>query len=212
MDVATLHESADFSGGVFGMSDSGDVTGLLEDLGRGNAEALDRLIPLVYEHLHALAQRQMFGEKPGHTLQPTALVHEAFLKLADQRNADWKNRAHFFAVASQVIRRILVDHARGKGRAKRGGAHCRVMLDAELVSAYEKDVDLIALDDALDQLASSSEQQAKIVQMRFFGGLTVKEAAEAIGVSESTIEREWRFARAWLFRRIGGDDGPAAQG
>jgi len=187
------------------MSDRGEVTKLLEAFEGGSPDAMDRLIPLVYPHLHELAERHMAREHAGHTLQPTALVHEAFLKLADQKHAVWKNRAHFYAMASQIIRRILADHARGRGRAKRGGRHHRVLLDADVVSAYERNVDLIALDEALSQLSDSSEQQAKIVQMRFFGGLTIKEVATAISVSESTVEREWRYARAWLFRRMGGE-------
>ena len=193
------------------MSTQGEVTQLLEDLNRGDREAYEKLVPLVYEQLHALAEDQLRRERPSHTLQPTALVREAFLRLVDQKKTYWKNRAHFFAVAAQIIRRILVDHARSRGRAKRGGDRGKVLLDEALVSAYERNLDLLALDEALEKLERTAPQQAKVIQMRFFAGLTIRETAAVLGVSSTTVEREWRYARAWLFQRLGHNDSRFAE-
>lgn len=184
------------------MAQSVDVTQLLADASAGDRQAVDQLLPVVYDELRALAGQMMRHERPDHTLQPTALVHEAYEKLVDQTRAQWQDRAHFFAVAAQVIRRILVDHARGHDRAKRGGGRARLALDERLVAAYENMVDLVALDEALERLAASESQQAQVVEMRFFSGLTIEETAAVLGVSTSTVERDWRYARAWLYRAL----------
>jgi RNA polymerase sigma factor (TIGR02999 family) len=159
-------------------------------------------MPLVYDELRGLAERLLRNERPGHTLQPTALVHEAYLRLIDQTRVRWQGRAHFFALASCTIRRILVDHARGARRVKRGGGRLRLSLNEDLVPTEDGQLDLIALDDALSTLAADHPDQARIVEMRFFGGLTIAETATVLGVSASTVEREWRFARAWLYRAL----------
>jgi RNA polymerase sigma factor (TIGR02999 family) len=179
-----------------------DVTQLLTDASNGDRRAMDRLWPLVYDELRALAAAMMQAERPDHTLQPTALVHEAYQKLIDQSRVRWQDRAHFFAVAAQAIRRILVDHARAHRRAKRGGQRVKLALDEALAAMYESVVDLIALDEALARLAESHPQQARVVEMRFFAGLTIEETAALQGVSASTIERDWRYARATLYRAL----------
>ena len=183
-----------------------DVTQLLTEVSAGDSRAADLLLPLVYDELHAVAEGLMRRERPDHTLQPTALVHEAYLKLVDQTRVHWRDQAHFFAVAAQAIRRILVDHARGHERAKRGGGRTRLALDEELVASYAQVVDLIALDEALTQLAASDAQQARIVEMRFFAGLTIEETAAVLGVSTSTVERDWRCARARLYCALSNGD------
>lgn len=182
-----------------------DVTEILEAAAAGDARAADRLLPLVYDELRRLAMREMAQESPGHTLEPTAVVHEAYLKLVGQDRAAWTGRAHFFAVAAQAIRRILVDHARRRSSAKRGGGRIKLALDEQLVAAFEHSVDIVALDEALAELAHSHLRHAQIVESRFFGGLTVKEIAELLGISTATVEREWRYARAVLYRRLAGD-------
>jgi len=154
-------------------------------------------MPLVYEELRALAESYLKRERPGHTLQATALVHEAYMRLVKQEDVDWQNRAHFFAVAAQAIRRILVDHARGHQSAKRGGDRKRVQLEQDLALS-EPDFDLLALDEALQELAGLNERQARIVELRFFGGLSLKEVAEYLGFSSRTIDGDWHMARAWL--------------
>jgi len=179
-----------------------EVTGLLIDWSDGRAEALDRLLPIVYTELHRLAQRQMRQERGGHTLQATALVHEAYLKLVDQRRVQWRNRAHFFGVAAQVMRRILVDHARSHAAQKRGGGWAALSLDEVPLIAEEPAVDLVALDDALNRLGALDLQQAKVVELRYFGGLTIDETAEVLRVSPATVSREWTLAKAWLFGEL----------
>jgi RNA polymerase sigma factor (TIGR02999 family) len=184
-----------------------DVTQLLAEATDGDRRAVDQLLPLVYDELRRLAEGLMLRERASHTLQPTALVHEVYMKLVDQTRARWDNRAHFFAVAAQAIRRILVDHARTHRRLKRGGEQTTLALDEGVVGSYQKTVDLIALDEALDDLARHSSQQARIVELRFFSGLTIEETAAVLGISTATVERDWRYARARLFRRLGGDEG-----
>lgn len=180
-----------------------DVTQLLVDAGEGSREAMDRLLPLVYDELHALAGGLMRHERPNHTLQATALVHEAYLKLVDQTRVQWRNRTHFFAVAAQAIRRILVDHARGHRRAKRGGGDVNVTLQEDMAGAGTPVIDVIALDEALGKLAESHPEEARIVEIRFFAGLTTEEAAGVLNITTRTVERKWRFARAWLFEALG---------
>ena len=181
-----------------GVSEREDATQLLVAASAGDTRAADRLLPHVYDELRALAELMMQGERASHTLQATALVHEAYLKLVDQTRARWRDRTHFFAVAAQALRRVLVDHARGHRRAKRGHGRPKLSLDEELVASYEREVDLIAVDEALAELATDHPEHARIAEMRFFAGLTVEEAAEALGVTPRTVERKWRFARAWL--------------
>lgn len=187
-----------------GPSPSG-VTQLLLAWSRGDRSALDRLMPLVYDELRALARRSLRRERSGHTLQGTALVHEAYLKLVDQRQVRWQDRAHFFAVAAQVMRRILVDHARRHGAAKRGSGRPGLPPDeAEALGLPAPLVDLVALDRALDRLAALDERQARIVVLRFFGGLTIEETAEVQQISPATVKNEWSLARAWLHRELKG--------
>ncbi len=179
-----------------------DVTQLLQDWSQGNRAALELLTPVVYDELRRLAQYYMGRENAGHTLQATALVHEAYLRLFDQRRMQWQNRAHFFGIAAQMIRRILVDHARATRAAKRGGGAVALSLDEALGVAEKKDIEMIALDDALRTLAEVDPQQARIVEMRFFTGLTIEETAEALGISPATVKRDWVSAKAWLFREM----------
>lgn len=178
-----------------------EVTRLLVDWGNGDQAALDELIPLVYDELRRLAGRYMRRESKGHTLQTSALVNEAYLRLVDQKNVKWQNRAHFFGVASQLMRRILVDHARNRSRAKRGGGAQMVSLAEQAVISKEV-TDVIALDDALKNLAEMDKRKSQIVEMKFFGGLTTEEVAEVLKVTSRTVEREWRKAKAWLNRAI----------
>ena len=179
-----------------------EISGLLVEWRNGDHAALDRLMPLVYEELRRLARHYMRGERAGHTLQATALVDEAYMRLIDYKKMKWQNRAHFFAVAAQLMRRILVDHARGRNYAKRGGAQQKLSLSQADRFANEPDVDLIALDDTLKVLAAMNEQQSRIVELRFFGGLTIEETAEVLGLSHATVERDWAVARAWLRREL----------
>ncbi|MFN0166470.1 MAG: sigma-70 family RNA polymerase sigma factor [Bryobacteraceae bacterium] len=179
-----------------------DVTVLLQEWSNGNREALDRLMPAVYRELRSLAAAYMRRERVNHTLQSTAVVHEAFLKLVDQREVRWQNRAHFFGIAAQMIRRILVDHARAQRAAKRGGDACTLALDEVLAVAEKRDIDILALDDALSALARMDERQARVVEMRFFCGLSVEESAEALNTSPATVKRDWVAAKAWLFREL----------
>ncbi len=182
-----------------------DVTQLLLDWSRGDRTALDRLMPLVYTELRALADRSLRHERTGHTLQGTALVHEAYLKLVDQRQVRWQDRAHFFAVAAQLMRRILVDHARRHGAAKRGSGRPALALgEADAAAGEVPLIDLLALDRALDRLAAFDERQARIVELRFFGGLTIEETAEILQVSQATVKNEWSLARGWLYRELRG--------
>ena len=186
----------------------GQVTELLSQYRAGRREALDQLVPVVYGELRAIAARYLRGEWAGHTLQPTALVHEAYMRLVDQREVEWQNRAHFFGVAAQLMRRLLVDHARGRNRRKRGGGLLMVPLEENDVAGPAPDdgLDLVALDDALERLAALSPQQARVVELRYFGGLSIEETAEVLGVSTMTVKRGWAMARAWLHRELSGED------
>ena len=179
-----------------------EVTQLLADWGKGDRSALDKLFPLVHSELRRIAQRQMSQERPGHTLQATALVNEAYLKLAGQQGFDWQNRAHFFAVCAQVMRHILIDHARAHARDKRGGGVVKVSLNDALVVAEDQASHFIALDEALRVLERLDPQKGKIVELRYFGGLSVEEAAEVMNVSPRTVRREWQRAKAWLYRMM----------
>jgi RNA polymerase sigma factor (TIGR02999 family) len=179
-----------------------NITLLLVASSAGDRQATDQLMPLVYDELRSLAQAHLRRERPGHTLQGTALVHEAYLRLVDQKQVKWQNRAHFFGMASQMIRRILVDHARGHKAAKRGSGAAKLSLDEAILATARTDVDILALDDALNDLAKFDPEQSRIVELRFFGGLSIEETAEAVGLSVATVNREWSAARAWLFRHI----------
>ncbi len=183
------------------MSEDEHITQTLIELTRGDEGAAERLMPLVYDKLRALAARYMRHERPDHTLQATALINEAYLRLFDQSLVNWQNKAHFVAVAAQMMRRILVDHARQRAAAKRGGNRQRVELDEPNLAGPTADVDLIALDDALEELKSLNPRQARVVELRFFGGLTVKDAAYALDIAERTANNDWEFARAWLRQR-----------
>lgn len=178
-----------------------DLTGWLQDWSGGDRSALDRLTPLVYGELRRIAARHLRGERANHTLQPTELAHEAFLRLVRQK-VTWQNRAHFFGMAAELMRRLLVDHARRKRADKRGSGAETVSLTVAGDWPGNQDVDLIALDDCLTALATLDVGQSRIVELRFFGGLTVEETAEVLGVSPATIKREWRLARAWLLREM----------
>jgi RNA polymerase sigma-70 factor (ECF subfamily) len=178
-----------------------DVTQLLVALGKGDANAVNDLIPLVYAELRRLAGYYMQGERTGHTLQATALVHEAYLRLVDQTQLEIQNRTHFFALAAQQMRRILVDQARARHAAKRDGGEL-LPLNEVVVGPENQDVDIVALDDALEALTQLDPQQGKIVELRYFGGLTIEETAMALGISPATVKRDWNVARAWLFQQI----------
>lgn len=184
---------------------SQNVTQLLIGWGKGDKEALDALLPLVYEELRKQAAGYLRRERVGHTLQTTALIHEAYLKLVDQKNVHWQNRAHFFGIAAQLMRRILVDHARTKKRAKRGGSDIRVSFNDANLMGQAKDLDIVALDEALNRLAEIDQQQSRIVELRFFSGLTVEETAEVLAISPATVKRDWSMAKAWLHREISGE-------
>ena len=185
-----------------GQPDRNQVTLLLNASMRGESEALEALLPLLYEELHALAARRMSAERRDHTLQPTALVHEAWLKLVDQRVQTWESRDHFLAIAATVMRRILVNHAEARAAAKRGGGRGRVTLDESIEALSERADDLLALDEALKRLAVAFPEQARMVELRFFAGLEHAEVARVLGVSTRTAERGWRLARAWLEREL----------
>jgi RNA polymerase sigma factor (TIGR02999 family) len=184
------------------MSEEQDVTKVLRELSEGDCDAPARLMPLVYNELRKLSQGYLLAERPDHTLQATALVHEAYIRLVDWENVTWQNRAHFFAVAAQVMRRILVDHARERNALKRGGGATKLSLDQAISFAQEREVDLVALDDALHSLALLDDEQSRIVELRFFGGLTIEETAEALHISPATVKREWTLAKAWLHKTI----------
>jgi RNA polymerase sigma factor (TIGR02999 family) len=168
-------------------------------------EALDKMMPAIYEELRRQAARYLRREQPGHTLQTTALIHEAYVRLVDQRNVQWQNRAHFFGIAAQMMRRILVDHARTKKRAKRGGSNIKVSLDDATVAVKGQNLDVVAIDEALSRLSKIDEQQSRVVELRFFSGLTVEETAEVMGISPATVKRDWSMAKAWLHRELSGD-------
>lgn len=178
------------------------VTQLLSDLQGGRSSAADELLPLVYQELRRIAAAYMRRERPNHTLQATALVHEAFLQLVDQTRVDWKNRAHFFGVAAQLMRRILVEHARTRGAQKRGGSAAKLSLEEAINYFPQKDLTLLALDDSLKELEKLDARQSRIVELRFFGGLTTEETSEVLGISTATVEREWRSAKAWLHSQL----------
>ncbi len=180
----------------------GQVTQLLAALSAGHREVLPELIPMVYGELRTIAGRFLRRERPDHTLDATALVHEAYLRLVDQRDVQWQHRAHFFGVAAQMMRRILVDHARKRAAAKRVDARGRVALETAFLPADKPPVDIIALDGALARLADFDPPQSRIVELRFFGGLTIEETAEVVGISPATVKREWTMAKAWLRREI----------
>lgn len=176
--------------------------------GHGDKSAFDRLIPLVHTELHRLARRYMAGERAGHTLQTSALVNEAYLRLIDIRQVHWQNRAHFFAMAARTMRRILVDSARARGNQRRGGDVVKVALDDALVVGTDRRDDLVALDEALERLGAVYPRQAQVVELRYFGGLTLEETAAALDISTDTVKRDWRFAKLWLLRELSG--GPSA--
>lgn len=193
--------------------DASDITGLLHRFQKGDAQAEAELVAKVYEELKVIAARYMRRERTSHTLQTTALVNEAYLKLANVKSAQWNDRAHFFAVAAQIMRRILVDHARQNIAAKRGGGFDVLQLDEGLVYTPQRSRDLIQLDDALARLEISDPRAAKVVELRFFGGLSIEETAEAMGISPRTVKREWTFGKAWLrneFGTTGGEEASAA--
>jgi RNA polymerase sigma-70 factor (ECF subfamily) len=179
------------------------VTQLLEKWSQGDRNALDDLMPLVYDELRRLAGNYLRRERPDHTLQPTALVNEAYLLMVDQRRAQWQNRAQFIGVAAQMMRRILVDHARANQAEKRGGQHYTVSLSEADRFGDSPDIDLLRIHEALERLAAIDPQQSRIVELRFFGGLTIEETTEAMSLSHTTIERDWKMARAWLRREMG---------
>jgi RNA polymerase sigma factor (TIGR02999 family) len=181
---------------------SHEVTQMLLDWSNGDRGALDRLMPNVYNELRRLARSYLRRERPDHTLETAALVHEAYLRLIDQKRVSWQNRAHFFGVAAQSMRRILVDHARAHDAAKRGGGAYKIDIENAFQLPGQKNVDLVALDEALSRLEQLDGQQSRIVELRFFGGLSIEETAEAIGISPATVKRDWTMAKAWLHRQI----------
>jgi len=186
------------------MSEQGteDVTQLLIELSKGNRVTVDLLLPLIYDELRRLAMNYLRRERPDHTLQATALVHEAYLRLVDQTRVNWQNRAHFFGVAAQIMRRLLVDYARKHNAEKRGADFQKLTLDENIEKAVERSEEIVALDRALEALAAIDEQKARIVELRYFGGLTVEETAEVMGVTPITIKRHWRMAKAWLYGQM----------
>lgn len=186
---------------------SSNVTQMLHDWSDGDREVFDKLVPIVYEELRRQAARYLRRERPGHTLQTTALIHEAYIRLIDQKNVRWQNRAHFFAIAAQLMRRILVDHARSRQAAKRGGSDIKLPLEEAIIASEGREVDLVALDEALKRLAAIDPQQSRVVELRFFSGLNVEETAEVLEVSPRTVKRDWNVAKAWLRREISEGEG-----
>jgi len=178
---------------------SDNVTQLLIELSNGDRNAVDLLLPVIYDELRKLAANYLRRERPDHTLQPTALVHEAYLRLVDQTRVNWQNRAHFFGVAAQIMRRLLVDHARKHNAEKRGQDFQKLSLDENVDRAVQRSADLIALDDALAALAEFDQDKARLVELRYFGGLSIEETADVLGVTPTTVKRHWRLARAWLY-------------
>jgi RNA polymerase sigma factor (TIGR02999 family) len=181
------------------------VTELLLSWGRGDRSALDELVPIVHQELRRLARLQMRGERDNHTLQTTALVNEAFIRLVDLRRIRWQDRAHFLALSARLMRRILVDHARSRNYRKRGGGAVNIALDDSIDMSRERGADLVALDDALESLARVDPRKGQVVELRFFGGLSMDETAEALGISAETVLRDWRLAKVWLLREVSGD-------
>ncbi|MBN8725479.1 MAG: sigma-70 family RNA polymerase sigma factor [Acidobacteria bacterium] len=195
------------------MIGSKNVTQLLIDWNGGDKSALEKLLPMIYHELHLLASRYLRRERPNHTIQATALVNEAYLRLIDQKQVQWQNRAHFFAIAAQMMRRILINYARDQHAAKRGGYTIKVSLNEAIGLANTKDLDLIALDEALDKLALTDSRKSRLIELWFFAGLTLEETAEVLGISLATAKRDWTLARAWLYRAIkkGEDNGKMAK-
>jgi len=185
-----------------GLPSGHDITQLLRAWTGGDQEALEKLTPLVYQQLHRAAQHYMAGQRPGHTLQTTALVNEVYLRLVDCAQVKWQDRAHFFAVSAQLMRRILIDFARSRGYQKRGGGMLHVCLDDAPSVSDEPDPNIIALDDALKSLAEVDDRKSKVVELRFFGGLSIAETAEVLGISEETVGRDWKLAKMWLLREL----------
>jgi RNA polymerase sigma-70 factor (ECF subfamily) len=188
-----------------------DITGLLVSWREGNRAALDALLPLIQRELTQIARRHLGRERQNHTMQPSSLVQEAFLRLLPSPDVEWQNRAHFFAIASKVMRHVLVDHARQRSRAKRGGAAAHIPMDVAAVLSPDQVEEVVAIDLALQRLAAVDERKSQVLEMRFFGGLSVEETAEALGVAPNTVTRDWNFARAWLRRELGGE-GTAVHG
>ena len=189
-----------------------EITQLLLKWSGGDASALDQLVPMLYPELRRIARRYMGRENPEHTLQTSALINEAYLRLVNQQSVEWQDRSHFFAVASQVMRRILVDHARRYSYKKRGGGSAtRISLDENAAVIEARAAEFVALDDALEELGKIDERKLRIVELRFFGGLTVEETAEVLKISPITVKREWRSARAWLLREMNGDAAPGVE-
>ncbi|CAN5825313.1 sigma-70 family RNA polymerase sigma factor [soil metagenome] len=186
------------------MQNSQNITRMLKDWSsQGNRDALDKLLPFVYDELHRQASRYLRKERGDHTLQTTALIHEAYMKLIDQNEVEWQNRAHFFAIAAQTMRRILVDYARTRKREKRGGDDVKLQLDDAInISAKEKSIDLVALDEALNRLAEFDERQARVVELKYFSGMTEEETAEVLDISPATVRRDWNMAKAWLYGQL----------
>ena len=185
-----------------GPSSTSNVTRLLLQWSEGDTAAREALIPLVYGELRRIARQCLASQRPGHTLQSTALVHEAYLRLVDHSSVHWENRVHFFAVAAQLMRRILVDHARRQRAAKRGGGNLTLVLDEAVAPPARRAVDLIALDDALNGLAALDSRQSQIVELRFFGGLSIEDTSQLLDISPATVKREWVTARAWLYQQV----------
>lgn len=182
---------------------SEEITAMLRAWGDGDRAVLDQMMPLVHEELHRQAHRYLRRERANHTLQTTALINEAYLRLVNQRSVQWQNRAHFFGIAAQAMRRILVDYAKTRNREKRGGAVADLPLDeAMLIAATGQSIDLLALDEALTRLAAIDEQQARVVELKYFGGLSIEETAEALGISPATVKRDWQMAKAWLRQEL----------
>ncbi len=181
-----------------------EITQLLAEWSDGNQAALDELYPLVYEELHRLARRYMSRERKGHTLQTTALINEAYVRLVDQRNVQWANRSHFFAISAQIMRRILIDHARRHGYAKRGGGARQVSLDETATVIQDNLSEFLRLDEALTSLAQLDPRRSQVVELRYFGGLNNEEIADVLKISENTVIRDWNMARAWLYRQLSG--------
>lgn len=190
-----------------GLPSTHEVTRLLKAWSGGDEEALEKLTPLVYRQLHEIARRYMAGERSGHTLQTTALLHEAYLRLVDCGKVNWQDRAHFFAVSAQLMRRILIDFARSRDYLKRGGAVPHISLEEAPSVCDEPDVNLVALDDALKALSAVDERKSKVVELKFFGGLNVEETAEVLGISSDTVIRDWRLAKIWLLRELSRERG-----
>jgi RNA polymerase sigma factor (TIGR02999 family) len=179
-----------------------DVTILLNEARKGDENALNELLPLVYDELRRVASNQLRNERSDHTLQATALVHEAYMRLLEQRNVDWQNKVHFFSIAAEMMRRILVNYAIQRNAKKRGDGAAKIALDEALNFSKEKELDLVILDETLNELAKFDPDQAKIVELRFFAGLTIEETAQALGISDSTVKREWRSAKAWITAKM----------